>query len=61
MSGPDHPNTLTSMNNLALTYKTVGRNDLVLPLFEKAWEMQKAKLGLDHPRTLNSMINLVLL
>jgi tetratricopeptide (TPR) repeat protein len=34
--GPDHPDTLTSMNNLAMAYRAAGRLDEALPLFEQA-------------------------
>ena len=30
--GPDHPDTLTSMNNLAMAYKATGKLDKALPL-----------------------------
>ena len=33
--GPDHPDTLTSMNNLAAGYRDAGKLDLALPLFEE--------------------------
>ena len=56
--GPDHPDTLTSMNNLALAYQAAGKLDLALPLFEETLKLRKAKLGPDHPDTLRSMNNL---
>ncbi|MCL6503968.1 MAG: serine/threonine-protein kinase, partial [Pirellulales bacterium] len=34
--GPEHPDTLTSMNNLALAYQAAGRLDEALPLYEQA-------------------------
>ena len=33
--GPDHPETLTSKNNIASTYQAAGKLDLALPLFEE--------------------------
>ena len=33
--GPDHPDTLTSMNNLAVAYLDAGKLDLALPLLEE--------------------------
>ena len=33
--GPDHPDTLTSMNNLAAAYQAAGKMDKALPLFEE--------------------------
>jgi hypothetical protein len=47
--GPDHPDTLTSMNDLAMAYLAVGKQDLALPLFEETLKHMKAKLGPDHP------------
>ena len=56
--GADHPDTLTSMNNLATGYQAAGKLDLALPLFEETLKLRKAKLGPDHPDTLTSMNNL---
>jgi non-specific serine/threonine protein kinase/serine/threonine-protein kinase len=56
--GPDHPDTLASMNNLAAAYLATGKPDLALPLYEEALKLRKAKLGPDHPDTLTSMKNL---
>jgi hypothetical protein len=53
--GPDHPNTLTSMSNLAVAYQDDGKLDLALPLFEETLKLRKARLGPDHPDTLTSM------
>jgi tetratricopeptide (TPR) repeat protein len=56
--GLDHPDTLTSMSNLASGYSDMGRPDLALPLFKEALALRKAKQGSDHPDTLTSMNNL---
>ncbi len=56
--GPDHPDTLGSMNNLAAGYHDAGQLDRALPLFEETLKLRKAKLGPDHPDTLTSMNNL---
>ena len=37
--GPEHPDTLTSMNNLALAYQAAGKLDLALPLFEETLKL----------------------
>lgn len=58
--GPDHPQTLTSMNNLAYVYQAAGQLSKALPLYEDTLLKRKAKLGPDHPRTLWSMDNLAL-
>ncbi|KAF8630020.1 hypothetical protein AX15_003152, partial [Amanita polypyramis BW_CC] len=54
----DHPDTLTSIGNLALTYRNQGRLDEAKNLQVHVMEITKAKLGADHPDTLNSMANL---
>jgi serine/threonine protein kinase len=58
--GPDHPDTLTSMIDLAWAYFTDGEPDLAVPLFEETLKLRKAKLGLDHRDTLESMNMLAL-
>ncbi|MBX7105939.1 MAG: tetratricopeptide repeat protein [Gemmataceae bacterium] len=59
-SGPDHPGTLKSMNNLANSYVDLGRHAEALALREETLKLQKAMLGPDHPDTLASMNNLAL-
>ncbi|KAF2187933.1 hypothetical protein K469DRAFT_769813, partial [Zopfia rhizophila CBS 207.26] len=69
--GADHPSMLTSMNNLALTYKDQGRWKEAEVLQVQVMEASKAEelevhvlrirkrvLGADHPSTLSSMANL---
>jgi serine/threonine protein kinase len=56
--GPDHPDTLASMHNLATSYYALGRHSDALKLFEETLALMKAKLGPDHPNTLASMGNL---
>ena len=56
----DHPDTPSSMNNLAVGYHDAGQLDKALPLFEETLRLQKARLGADHPHTLNSMWNLAI-
>ena len=53
--GPDHPETLTSMANLATLYRKQGRWEEAerLQVFVMHWS--KERLGLDHPKTLASM------
>jgi tetratricopeptide (TPR) repeat protein len=61
--GPAHPNTLTSMNNLARAYQASGQLAKAVTLYEETLEKTKAKLGPDHLQTLGamSMLGLVLL
>jgi CHAT domain-containing protein len=56
--GEDHPNTLNSMNNLAISYRVIGQNDKALELNEQTLKLRRSKLGEDHLATLNSMNNL---
>src|SRR5262249_24959287 len=56
--GPNHPDTLASMNNLALSYAALGRNAEALKLFEETLALHETKLGADHPRTLLILYNL---
>ena len=56
--GPDHPDTLMSMGNLAQGYQYAGKLDKALPLYEETLALRKTKLGPDHPDTLQSMNNL---
>ncbi|KAJ5827894.1 hypothetical protein N7447_004657 [Penicillium robsamsonii] len=56
--GADHPHTLSSMANLASTFRNQGRWGEAEQLFVQVIETSKAKLGADHPDTLTSMANL---
>ncbi|KAK7187734.1 PFS and TPR domain-containing protein [Paraphaeosphaeria sporulosa] len=56
--GADHPSTLTSMANLASTYRNQGRWEEAEKLDVQVMETSKTKLGADHPSTLTSMANL---
>ena len=56
--GPDHPDTLTSRNNLAIVYDYAGRIDDAVTLFECTLADRERILGPDHPDTLISRHNL---
>jgi serine/threonine protein kinase/tetratricopeptide (TPR) repeat protein len=56
--GPDHPDTVHSMNNLAVAYEKAGRTQEAIRLFEETLRLRKANLGPEHPDTLSSMNNL---
>jgi serine/threonine protein kinase/tetratricopeptide (TPR) repeat protein len=56
--GPDHPETLDSMNSLANAYQDAGRIGAALTLYEETLKQARAKLGPDDPNTLSSMNNL---
>ena len=52
--GPDHPDTLTSRNNLAYAYQAAGRLDEAIALYEQTLADYERVLGADHPDTLSS-------
>ena len=56
--GPDHPDTLTSRNNLAAAYRAAGRAAEAIPLYERTLADRERVLGPDHPDTLTSRNNL---
>jgi tetratricopeptide (TPR) repeat protein len=58
--GPDHPETLEGMNDLAISYRAAGQNDRAVKLLEEMLALKKAKLGPDHPETLTSMNDLAI-
>ena len=58
--GAEHPDTLSSMNNLASTYRAQGRMEEALALEEEELEKSRRILGAEHPDTLSSMNNLAL-
>jgi len=55
--GQDHPDTLTSRNNLALAYQDAGRAAEAIPPFEQTLADRQRVLGQDHPHTLTSRNN----
>jgi serine/threonine protein kinase/tetratricopeptide (TPR) repeat protein len=56
--GADHVDTLSSMHNLAASYRDAGKLDLAIPLYEEAVRLEKGKLGDDHLTTLATVHNL---
>jgi len=58
--GPDHPETLLTMNNLALAYYSAGRLQDAIALGEEALPLFRAKFGPDDLKTLTIMNNLAL-
>jgi tetratricopeptide (TPR) repeat protein len=56
--GDDHPDTLISMVNLALTYSNQGRWKEAEELEVQVMQTEKRLLGDEHPDTLTSMANL---
>ncbi|KAF2834982.1 hypothetical protein M501DRAFT_943158, partial [Patellaria atrata CBS 101060] len=53
--GEEHPNTLTSMNNLAFTFKLQGRKDDAILLMRQCSQLQKQILGPQHSYVISSV------
>ena len=49
--GEDHPDTLTSANNLANAYRRAGRHAEAIPIFEATLAACRRVLGDDHATT----------
>ena len=58
--GPEHPDTLTSMNNLAETLRAQGDLAGARKLQEETLAICRRVLGPEHPDTLTSMNNLAM-
>jgi hypothetical protein len=56
--GDDHPDTLNSMNSLAVARRDLGDLPGARDLHKQALAARRRVLGDDHPDTLNSMNNL---
>ncbi|KAK5463787.1 hypothetical protein LTR55_011818 [Exophiala xenobiotica] len=60
VQGKEHPDTLMSMNNLALVLRGQGKYDEAEQMHREVVEVQERVLGQEHPDTLRSMNNLAL-
>jgi tetratricopeptide (TPR) repeat protein len=56
--GPDHPDTATSLNNLALLYEAQGRYGEAEPLYQRALALSERLLGPEHPNVATNLHNL---
>jgi tetratricopeptide (TPR) repeat protein len=56
--GPDHPDTLMSMNDLAVCHWSLLELDKSIPLFEDLLKRYEGKLGRQHPDTVRAVVNL---
>ncbi|CAN5658016.1 hypothetical protein BH23CYA1_BH23CYA1_00170 [soil metagenome] len=56
--GDRHPDTASSLNNLAGLYSSQGRYGEAEPLYVEALEIRKTALGDRHPDTASSLFNL---
>ena len=57
--GEEHPDTLTSMNNLAFTIHSQGRNAEAVKLMTECVLLRIRVSGAEHPHTLSSSTALV--
>ena len=53
--GPEHPDTILSVHNLAVLLESQVDTAGALPLYERALEAQERVLGPEHPTTLDAM------
>jgi serine/threonine protein kinase len=56
--GPDHLDTLASMNHLGMAYQAKGRLNEAIALYKETLRLRRLKLGPDHSETLASMNDL---
>ncbi len=49
MLGPDHPDTATTLNNLALLYSDQGKYAQAEPLYQRALAIYEQAFDPDHP------------
>ena len=54
-TGPEHPDTLHAMSDLANSYDRAGRAAEALPLMEKVLSLRRRVSGLNDPATLSAM------
>jgi len=52
--GAEHPDTLTSINNLAFTIKEQGRKMEAIKLMAECVQLRNRVLGTEHPHALSS-------
>jgi tetratricopeptide (TPR) repeat protein len=54
----DHPDTLTTVNNMALVYESQGDYSKALEWYDRALAGKERSLGRDHPSTLTTVNNM---
>ena len=53
--GPEHPDTLTTMNNLARSLGGQGKHPEAEQMLRELLDVRRRVLGLEHPNTLKTM------
>ncbi|EHK16959.1 uncharacterized protein TRIVIDRAFT_113898, partial [Trichoderma virens Gv29-8] len=56
--GEEHPDTVISLSNLAITYHEQGRYDEAERLKNQVLDLRREILGEKHPNTIRSMVNI---
>lgn len=56
--GPDHPDTATSLDNLATLYNHQGQYSEAEMLYQRALMIREKNLGPEHPDTTETLVNL---
>ncbi|KAL2197093.1 hypothetical protein P885DRAFT_68976 [Corynascus similis CBS 632.67] len=56
--GPDHPNTLTSMYNLAHVWKDMGHHKDAVSMIRTCYDLRQRILGVGHPSTVSTLSTL---
>ncbi len=59
--GPSHPNTATTLNNLAALYHKQGLYAEAEPLYERSLAIRERAFGPEHPQVATSLNNLAVL
>ena len=58
--GEEHPDTLASMNDLAVVLRHQGKYEDAEQMHRQTLDLMKKVLGADHPSTMASMYNLAI-
>jgi len=56
--GVYHPDTLATVNNMAMVFRSQGQYEKALGLYERALAGREKTLGVDHPATLTTVNNM---
>jgi len=57
--GVDHPDTLATVNNMAVVFRRQGQYEKALGLYERALAGREKALGIDHPDTQDTLRGLI--
>ena len=57
-AGSDHPDTLTTLQNMAALFDQQGKYDMALEWYQRVLAEREKQLGPDHLRTLTTLNNM---